>query len=636
VWPEGGEGNGGETGGGEDVGGNARNDGGGGGENDVNDPLTWPAPSNNDDGTGVDNSGGGGSDEKVPLHVVHEPFTGTTSDQDGKGGDESGDVNDVPPAVPDSGGAEGSGSSPAPSSHSTEAPPAPPPPPISVKSDAITAEVDRLENVVGKLASIVSKVTGINPSQNVYITNNYNNVTVQNANVTKVKAITKVENAVSGRYPPASAPITVVEKPKILPYPEIWPNGGAYANQVVVHVDEDVKGSSLYFSTNVSGTQGLPQEYTEPFVLGPGWTKVEAVAIMAGYNASAIKEAVFRVLACNDDKCCNWYVVYLRFEAVLGGLLGRKEAIPKKQVKIQSDKDDDEAKWLSDESKYQDAKIKKKSADSGAEYARSFERKWGFAFSKSKADLEEMEKKVTKKLRQLLDERELIMDILAKLDSNKLSASTAMGMLQQSLAECAVCKSWRALAQSPLGDAAATTFVLASKLGGSKEVKEVKAILQEILDDLNARRALYEKMLSGARLQVLENEKKLNYWTEEVARMTAEEYEDNKNIDEYGKKAQQVAGQVEVDKQKMERDSEFMAEDVDNLDRHISAIRRILKRIRIALKDCPGNSEIGLPAGSPEERYPAIDSDESKDAKGSKGKKVMSASSQEDDSKNKK
>ena len=114
------------------------------------------------------------------------------------------------------------------------------------------------------------------------------------------------------------------------------------------------------------------------------------------------------------------------------------------------------------------------SADSGAEYARSFERKWGFAFSKSKADLEEMEKKVTKKLRQLLDERELIMDILAKLDSNKLSAPTAMGMLQQSLAECAVCKSWRALAQSPLGDAAATTFVLASKLGGSKEVKEVK------------------------------------------------------------------------------------------------------------------------------------------------------------------
>ena len=460
----------------------------------------------------------------------------------------------------------------------------------------LTKTVGRLEDVVGQLSGMVEKMMGVAPSQNVYVTNNYNNVTVKNANVTNMGGNHQyvVGSAESGW---AQASGQVEPEPTILPYPAMWPYGGVYADQVVVHLEDDVNGSSLYYSVNASGTQGDPKEYTEPFVLGPGWTKVEAVAIKSGYNASIIREAVFQVMNCNGDKCCNWRVVYLRFEAVLARLLNRKQEIPKELVSKQAAKDAAEVGWLNAQSKYQDAKISEKSAVSGAEYARSFQRKWGFAFSDSQSDLEGMEKKVTRKLRELLDERELIMDILSKLDSDALSASRAMGMLQQSLAECSACKAWRSIASSPDGDGAATTFALASTLGGHQEVKDVNAILQEILNDLDARRALYEKMLLGARLQVDDNQKKLNKWTNEAAKMSAQVYEDKQKISEYGKKGQELSGKVEVAKQALQRGKEFMQDDMDILERHISAIRRILKRIRVALANCP--------EGAPEERFPA-------------------------------
>lgn len=458
--------------------------------------------------------------------------------------------------------------------------------------------VDRLETVVGTLSGMVEKMMGATPSQNVYVTNNYNNVTLQNANVTSTSVtagnVAATSTVVNGAAGNAEAPYYT---PLFLPEPDMWPLGGVYADQVVVHLDDAMSGTSLYYSVNVSGTQGTPEEYTAPFVLGPGCTKVEAVAIKSGYNASAIKEAVFQVMDCNGDKCCNWRVVYLRFEAVLARLLSRQKEIPKEQTVRQKAKDAAEGDWLTAESKYQDAKISKKSAESGAEYARSFERKWGFAFSESKDDLTEMENRVNKKLRELLDERELILDIMAKLDSDQLSASGAMGMLQQSLAQCSACKSWRSMAESPGGNGAAGMFALASTLGGHQEVKNVKAILQEILDDLNERRALYEKMLSGARVQVQDNEQKLKKWQHEAAEMSAMVYKDEKRILENEKKSQEFAGTVEARKQALDRGKKFMKDDLDILQRHISAIRRILKRIRVALGACP--------SGVPEERYPA-------------------------------
>jgi len=457
----------------------------------------------------------------------------------------------------------------------------------SQSTGVLSKTVGRLEDVVGALSSMVERIMGARPSQNVYVTNNYNNVTVQTGNVTGPASIGII-------LPP---PTPKVEMPRVLPYPDMWPAGGVYADQVIVHLDEDVNGSALYYSTNVSGAQGEPAEYTMPFVLGPGWVKVEVVAVKQGYNASDIKEAVFHVLDCNGDKCCNWRVVYFRFEAVLARLLARQKEIPLEQAARQKAKDAAEVDWLNAESKYQDAKIKKKSAVSAAEYARGFLRKWGYAFKESQADLDAMEKKVQGKLRELLDERALIMDILAKLESDELSANTAIGMLQQSLAQCSACKSWRELAESPGGDGAASTFALASTLGGHQEVQDVKAILNEILDDLNARRALFEKMLSGARLQVLDNEKKLHKWTDEAAVMSKEVFQDAKIMDESGRKGEELAGKVEVAKQALERGEQFMQDDLDIVQRHIAAIRRILKRIRDALGTCPG--------GAPEDRYPA-------------------------------
>ena len=461
----------------------------------------------------------------------------------------------------------------------------------------LTDAVKHLENVVGELSGMMEKVImGTGKSQNVYVTNNYNNVTFHFENISGVSSETP--GAESYTQPSGSrgrAPIPLVVPPTPLPNPDMWPLGGVYADQVVVNLDEEVNGTSIYYSINATGTQGTPMEYTEPFVLGPGWTKVEAVAVKEGYNASGVQEAVFHVMACNGDKCCNWRVVYARFEAILGRLLARQKEIPENQIARQRAADADETKWLTAESKYQDAKISKKSAEQGAEYALNSERKWGYAFSASQGEMNDMEKKMAKKLRELLDERELIMDILAKLDSDELSASTAMGMVQQSLAQCSACKAWRSIASSPDGDGAATTFALASTLGGHQEVKDVKAILQEILDDLNARRELYEKMLSGARAQVQENEKKLNKWTAEAAEMEAQVYKDERTMQEYSSKKQEFAGRVQVSKQAVERGKQFMQDEMDILERHISAIRSILKRIRVALESCPD--------GAPEERF---------------------------------
>ena len=455
----------------------------------------------------------------------------------------------------------------------------------------LSAVVGDLASVVSQLSGEVQRLMGSKTTGNVYVTNNYNNVTVQN--VTRYAIIHRGTSKANGGKATSKSLDRASVAP--LPFPIMWPNGGVYADQVVVHLDEHFNGSSLFYSTNASGTQGQPKEYTKPFVLGPGWTKVEALAIATGHNASAIKEAVFRVMACNNDKCCNWFVVYMRFHAVLSGLLLRKKELPKKQVELQAAKMADEESWLSAESKYQDAKIKQKAASSGAKYARDFERKWGFAFSTSKTDLGKMEERVERRLRELLDERELIMDILAKLEGDELSASTAMGMIQQSLAQCEQCSGWRSEVESTIGNGA-STFALASAMGGHQELKEVKKILQEILDDLNARRALYGKMLSNERLQVLDNEKKLNKWTNEVSEMTLEEYQDRKKIQMYGSKSQDAAGQVEVDKQKVQQGAEFMQEQMRGLDRHIAAMRRILKRIRFVLGQCPSNPEIALPS----------------------------------------
>lgn len=557
--------------------------------------IDWPAP-----GTDVDKIDG----VKGPLDIEHESYGPDSAKNDDKHAVESAGVEHepftgelpAPPSAPSAGATE----IPA-DEHATKEPPQaqhkspsergrddlswPPPSSSNATSSrpenagVLSETVGRLEDVVGVLSTMMERMMGTKPSQNVYVTNNYNNVTVQAANVTTP--------AYAGIVPPPAAKAAL---PRVLPYPDMWPAGGVYADQVIVHLAEDVNASSLYYSINASGSQGEPAEYTMPFVLGPGWTKVEAVAVKGGYNASGIKEAVFHVMDCNGDKCCNWRVVYFRFEAVLARLLAREKEIPLEQVARQKAKDAAEVEWLSAESKYQDAKIKKKSAVSAAEYARGFLRKWGYAFKESQADLDAMEKKVEKKLRELLDERSLIMDILSKLESDELSASTAMGMVQQSLAQCSACKSWRELAESPGGDGAASTFALASTLGGHQEVQDVKSILNEILDDLNARRALFEKMLSGARLQVLGNEKKLNKWTNEASVMSAEVFEDSKKLDDFGRKGQELAGKVEVAKQALERGKQFMQDDLDIVQRHISAIRRILKRIRVALGSCPGGA----------------------------------------------
>ena len=44
-------------------------------------------------------------------------------------------------------------------------------------------------------------------------------------------------------------------------------------------------------------------------------------------------------------------------------------------------------------------------------------------------------------------------------------------------------------------------------------------VSEEIIDDLNARRALYEQMLSRARIDAYNNEKTLNKWAAEVSVM---------------------------------------------------------------------------------------------------------------------
>jgi len=207
-----------------------------------------------------------------------------------------------------------------------------------------------------------------------------------------------------------------------------------------------------------------------------------------------------------------------------------------------------------------------------------------------------MEARVKGKLKALLDERELIMDILGKLRSAKLSASKAMGMVQKSLAQCSICKAWRGLVPSARGrggDSVASSFALASTLEGG----QVTAILREILDDLNARRALYEQMLSEAWLQVLGNEKKLSKWTQEASDMAARVYGDEKRIHAYSRKRQELAGTLSAKLQAAVQGKEFVRDEEQLTERHCQAIHRILRHVSKALAKCPGGAQ-GLGVGS--------------------------------------
>ena len=577
---------------------------------DQNDGLTWPTPGTDEASSGSGNSTQG--EESAPKTIEQ----GSGRGRDDLSWPDQADSSGTPSAEATTSSDTSSSLLPPPpppaSTATATATSSPQPPPPAATDDHLTWTVGHLENIVGDLTGMVEKMLGeeTKKAHTVYYINNYNNISVQSANfsgpavvaahaqtvtVGNGKEHSDEENSEDSHSWSASvkAPLKEAYQPAVTPVlsePDMWPFGGVYADQVVVHLGEDVNASSLYYSVNATGEQGSPMEYTTPFVLGPGWTKVEAVAVKSGYNVSAIKEAVFQVMDCNGDKCCNWRVVYLRFQATLARLLARKEEIPKEQAARQADEDKSESDWLDAESKYQDARIKKKDAESGSQYARSFERKWGFAVSESQADLNDMEKRVIKQLRDLMDERELILDILAKLESDELSASTAMGMVQQSLAECSACKAWRSIAQSTLGDGAASTFALASTLGGREEVENVKAILQEILDDLNARKELYEKMLSNAKLQVVDNKQKFMKWAKEAAQMTAEVFTDKSRIAKYGDKSQELAGKLEAKKQALERGEKFMKDDLDIVDRHINAIQRILKRIADSLATCPGGA----------------------------------------------
>ena len=107
--------------------------------------------------------------------------------------------------------------------------------------------------------------------------------------------------------------------------------------------------------------------------------------------------------------------------------------------------------WQSAEATYQQAELGRKAAEEEEAYAHSEERKWGYAVTASQSSVAGMEARVKGKLKALLDERELIMDILGKLRSAKLSASKAMGMVQKSLAQCSICKAWRGLVPSARG-----------------------------------------------------------------------------------------------------------------------------------------------------------------------------------------
>ena len=122
----------------------------------------------------------------------------------------------------------------------------------------------------------------------------------------------------------------------------------------------------------------------------------------------------------------------------------------------------------------------------------------------------------------------------------------------------------------------------------SDELQISKSELDKLQNQLNSMLDQIEKDI--------DNEKKLNKWTNEVSEMTLEEYQDRKKIQMYGSKSQDAAGQVEVDKQKAQQGAEFMQEQMQGLDRHIAAMRRILKRIRFVLGQCPSNPEIALPS----------------------------------------
>ena len=162
----------------------------------------------------------------------------------------------------------------------------------------------------------IHRVMGAAPAQNVYVTNNHPN------------AITTNHPDISPATSSSSSPYTaILPPPAPLPPPDMWPLGGVFADHVLVYLDVSrdtvpapgFANVTIRYSTNVTGTQGAAEAYATPFELGPGWTKVEAVAEAAGESgfgsggageaahnptspSNAVKAAVFEVLRCDGDR----------------------------------------------------------------------------------------------------------------------------------------------------------------------------------------------------------------------------------------------------------------------------------------------------------------------------------------------
>ena len=141
--------------------------------------------------------------------------------------------------------------------------------------------------------------------------------------------------------------------------------------------------------------------FTEPLQLEPGSVVISAFVSREGWGNSPIVSQQYDVIECEEDKCCQWSVVYLHVKRLLGSLLSKNNTLFQGKEMSRTLVDGLQHEWLTSNSRCQAAMIQVKDEDNDAEYALGNQEKWNEAVRASKAQLLSVEKAVGQNIHDL-------------------------------------------------------------------------------------------------------------------------------------------------------------------------------------------------------------------------------------------
>ena len=380
---------------------------------------------------------------------------------------------------------------------------------------------------------------------------------------------------------PAHAPAPLLTPPAL---PTIIPGGGVYSQPVNVSVTGP-SGLSVWLSINSSAWA----PYIGPFEISEGATSVSAMTDGGGGrrpNSSAVTAEFTVVLCGSEDRCCRWRVLLARFEAALAALLAANTSDVAQEADLRNESYAARRAWLDAEADYHTASATAASAKDSAGYARRQAEKWRAAYGAGQAGYERLAARLAAEERGVDDERALIREILAMMDSGQLHGPAAAAALARVRAGAA-----------GLG-AGGEVAALASSLGGRfAEADEVRGILLQLLADLDRREQVDQSLAEQTLGTVQTDAARLEDWEQKAAGYFRLEDDEEEAARVANAARGRLAGLAEERARAAALQAAAEQGAAEPEEREAAALRAIIARVRGVLADCRVSPDFSAPGG---------------------------------------